>query len=62
MPITSSTVLVLKEGTNFINLLSSSLSIKNKTSRSRGRNHYTQYSNTLYLVIRVTRVNRSYIR
>ena len=62
MPITSSVVLVLKEGTNFVNLLSSSLSIKNKASRSRGRNHCTQHSNALCLVIRVTRVSRSYIR
>ena len=40
MPITSSIVLVLKEDINFINLLSSFLSIKNKTSRSRGRDYY----------------------
>ena len=51
MPITSSIVLVLKEGTNFINLLSSSLSIKNKASRSRSRDYYIQHSNTLCLVI-----------
>ena len=50
MPITSSIVLVLKEDTNFINLLSSFLSIKNKASRSRSRNYYIQHSNTLYLV------------
>ena len=62
IPITSSIVLVLKEDTNFINLLSSFLSVKNKASRSRGRNHYTQYSNILHLVIQVTRVSRSYIR
>ena len=62
MPITSSIVLVLKEGTNFINLLSSFLSIKNKTSRSRSRDYYTQYSNILCLVIQVTRIHRSYIR
>ena len=41
MSTTSSIVLVLKEDTNFINLLSSSLSIKNKTSRSRSRDYYT---------------------
>ena len=57
-----SIVLVLKEGINFINPLSSSLSIKDKTSRSRGRNYYIQYSNILCLVIRVTRIHRSYIR
>ena len=40
MPITSSIVLVLKKDINFINLLSSSLSIKNKASRSKGRDYY----------------------
>ena len=40
MSIIPSIVLVLKEGTNFSNLLSSSLSIKDKTSRSRSRNYY----------------------
>ena len=40
MPIIPSIVLVLKEDINFINLLSSSLFIKNKTSRSRDRDYY----------------------
>ena len=62
MSITSSIVLVLKEDANFINLLSSFLSIKNKTSRSRDRDYYIQHSNILRLVNQVTRVYRSYIR
>ena len=40
MSITPSIVLVFKEDINFINLLSSSLFIKNKTSRNRGRDYY----------------------
>ena len=41
MSIIPSIVLVLKEGINFINPLSSSLSIKDKTSRSIGITIYS---------------------